>query len=235
MPLCFVFVFVFTFHLSGVLQLHEHGAYLVDSLWECGSELLKDWETMISLLLDEPAPGEEGEWPLSHAFTDSSFPVWGKAQTCFSLDWSPGDGSGWDHAVCHSSGLWMPPSSWQRHREEGACVTFSRLFCFKKLCCCSYEVSLCADTGPDCKGEEKPARWSYTDHGDVCCCFAFITGKGNFCTMTRRCPSWLHMWLLMLPSWSLFSCHSTALISIRWPVCFRYQSILIWISTQPVV
>lgn len=48
---------------SDVLQLHEHGAYLVDSLWECGSELLKDWETMISLLLDEPAPGEEGEWP----------------------------------------------------------------------------------------------------------------------------------------------------------------------------
>uniref|UniRef100_A0A672JPT5 Cohesin subunit SA n=1 Tax=Salarias fasciatus TaxID=181472 RepID=A0A672JPT5_SALFA len=40
-------------------ELHEHGAYLVDSLWECGSELLKDWETMISLLLDEPVPGEE--------------------------------------------------------------------------------------------------------------------------------------------------------------------------------
>uniref|UniRef100_A0A673B8I8 Cohesin subunit SA n=1 Tax=Sphaeramia orbicularis TaxID=375764 RepID=A0A673B8I8_9TELE len=40
-------------------ELHEHGAYLVDSLWDCGSELLKDWETMISLLLDEPMPGEE--------------------------------------------------------------------------------------------------------------------------------------------------------------------------------
>uniref|UniRef100_A0A3P8WXA9 Cohesin subunit SA n=1 Tax=Cynoglossus semilaevis TaxID=244447 RepID=A0A3P8WXA9_CYNSE len=40
-------------------ELHEHGAYLVDSLWECGSELLKDWETMISLLLDEPMSGEE--------------------------------------------------------------------------------------------------------------------------------------------------------------------------------
>ncbi|GAA6078020.1 cohesin subunit SA-2a, partial [Tachysurus ichikawai] len=39
--------------------LHEHGAYLVDSLWECGSELLKDWESFISLLLDEPFPGEE--------------------------------------------------------------------------------------------------------------------------------------------------------------------------------
>lgn len=42
------------------VQLHEHGAYLVDSLWECGSELLKDWESFISLLLDEPFPGEEG-------------------------------------------------------------------------------------------------------------------------------------------------------------------------------
>uniref|UniRef100_A0A671YRW1 Cohesin subunit SA n=1 Tax=Sparus aurata TaxID=8175 RepID=A0A671YRW1_SPAAU len=40
-------------------ELHEHGAYLVDSLWDCGSDLLKDWETMISLLLDEPMPGEE--------------------------------------------------------------------------------------------------------------------------------------------------------------------------------
>ncbi|CAM9127125.1 unnamed protein product, partial [Lampetra planeri] len=40
-------------------ELHEHGAYLVDSLWECASELLKDWETMISLLLDEPTSGEE--------------------------------------------------------------------------------------------------------------------------------------------------------------------------------
>uniref|UniRef100_A0A671YXK0 Cohesin subunit SA n=1 Tax=Sparus aurata TaxID=8175 RepID=A0A671YXK0_SPAAU len=35
-------------------ELHEHAAYLVDSLWECGAELLKDWECMISLLLDDP-------------------------------------------------------------------------------------------------------------------------------------------------------------------------------------
>lgn len=42
------------------LQLHEHAAYLVDSMWDCASELLKDWECMISLLLDEPLPGEEG-------------------------------------------------------------------------------------------------------------------------------------------------------------------------------
>uniref|UniRef100_A0A8B9K5P3 Cohesin subunit SA n=1 Tax=Astyanax mexicanus TaxID=7994 RepID=A0A8B9K5P3_ASTMX len=40
-------------------ELHEHGAYLVDSMWECASDLLKDWESMISLLLDEPFPGEE--------------------------------------------------------------------------------------------------------------------------------------------------------------------------------
>uniref|UniRef100_A0A8C5EHR7 Cohesin subunit SA n=1 Tax=Gouania willdenowi TaxID=441366 RepID=A0A8C5EHR7_GOUWI len=31
-------------------ELHEHAAYLVDSLWECGAELLKDWECMISLI-----------------------------------------------------------------------------------------------------------------------------------------------------------------------------------------
>uniref|UniRef100_A0A3P8ZIB6 Cohesin subunit SA n=1 Tax=Esox lucius TaxID=8010 RepID=A0A3P8ZIB6_ESOLU len=40
-------------------ELHEHAAYLVDSLWESGAELLKDWECMTSLLLDEPLPGEE--------------------------------------------------------------------------------------------------------------------------------------------------------------------------------
>uniref|UniRef100_A0A8B9KL84 Cohesin subunit SA n=1 Tax=Astyanax mexicanus TaxID=7994 RepID=A0A8B9KL84_ASTMX len=40
-------------------ELHEHAAYLVDSMWDCASELLKDWECMISLLLDEALPGEE--------------------------------------------------------------------------------------------------------------------------------------------------------------------------------
>ncbi|XP_041930372.1 cohesin subunit SA-2 isoform X3 [Alosa alosa] len=40
-------------------ELHEHAAYLVDSMWECAADLLKDWECMISLLLDETLPGEE--------------------------------------------------------------------------------------------------------------------------------------------------------------------------------
>ena len=40
-------------------ELHEHGAYLVDSLWEV-NEMLKDWECMTDLLLEEPGKGEEG-------------------------------------------------------------------------------------------------------------------------------------------------------------------------------
>ncbi|MBN3318552.1 STAG2 protein, partial [Atractosteus spatula] len=40
-------------------ELHEHAAYLVDSMWDCASDVLKDWECMISLLLEEPLPGEE--------------------------------------------------------------------------------------------------------------------------------------------------------------------------------
>uniref|UniRef100_A0A3Q2YKT1 Cohesin subunit SA n=1 Tax=Hippocampus comes TaxID=109280 RepID=A0A3Q2YKT1_HIPCM len=40
-------------------ELHEHAAYLVDSLWDCGPELLKDWDCTISLLLDDPFTGEE--------------------------------------------------------------------------------------------------------------------------------------------------------------------------------
>uniref|UniRef100_A0A3Q2Y4V0 Cohesin subunit SA n=1 Tax=Hippocampus comes TaxID=109280 RepID=A0A3Q2Y4V0_HIPCM len=39
--------------------LHEHAAYLVDSLWESSQELLKDWECMTELLLEEPVQGEE--------------------------------------------------------------------------------------------------------------------------------------------------------------------------------
>lgn len=44
-----------------LLQLHEHGSYLVDSLWEI-NDMLKDWECMTDLLLEEPGPGEEGEF-----------------------------------------------------------------------------------------------------------------------------------------------------------------------------
>ncbi|XP_051984081.1 cohesin subunit SA-1-like [Xyrauchen texanus] len=40
-------------------ELHEHAAYLVDSLWESSQELLKDWECMSELLLEEPVQGEE--------------------------------------------------------------------------------------------------------------------------------------------------------------------------------
>jgi len=41
-------------------QLHEHGSYLVDSLWDI-SLMLKDWECMTDLLLEEPGPDEEGK------------------------------------------------------------------------------------------------------------------------------------------------------------------------------
>lgn len=46
---------------SALLQLHEHAAYLVDSLWESSQELLKDWECMTELLLEEPVQGEESK------------------------------------------------------------------------------------------------------------------------------------------------------------------------------
>uniref|UniRef100_A0A8C6KDX9 Cohesin subunit SCC3/SA HEAT-repeats domain-containing protein n=1 Tax=Nothobranchius furzeri TaxID=105023 RepID=A0A8C6KDX9_NOTFU len=36
---------------------HEHGAYLVDSLWAVASSELRDWETMTALLLQDA--GEE--------------------------------------------------------------------------------------------------------------------------------------------------------------------------------
>ena len=42
-------------------QLHEHGAYLVDSLWEI-NDMLKDWECMTDLLLEEPGREEESKF-----------------------------------------------------------------------------------------------------------------------------------------------------------------------------
>ncbi|VEL29690.1 unnamed protein product [Protopolystoma xenopodis] len=38
--------------------MHEHAAYLVDSLWDL-SPMLRDWEAMIDLLIEEPGRGEE--------------------------------------------------------------------------------------------------------------------------------------------------------------------------------
>ena len=48
-----------TLDVTNTFQLHEHGAYLVDSLWEI-SPMLKDWECMTDLLLEEPGKDEEG-------------------------------------------------------------------------------------------------------------------------------------------------------------------------------
>lgn len=39
-------------------QLHEHGAYLVDSLIE-SNDMMKDWECMTDLLIEEHGPHEE--------------------------------------------------------------------------------------------------------------------------------------------------------------------------------
>lgn len=39
-------------------ELHEHGAYLVDSFID-NNPMVKDWESMTDLLLEEPGPNEE--------------------------------------------------------------------------------------------------------------------------------------------------------------------------------
>ncbi|KAI2648908.1 Cohesin subunit SA-1 [Labeo rohita] len=41
------------------MLLHEHAAYLVDSLWDSSQDLLKDWDCMVELLLEDPVQGEE--------------------------------------------------------------------------------------------------------------------------------------------------------------------------------
>uniref|UniRef100_A0A8D3CVP4 Cohesin subunit SA n=1 Tax=Scophthalmus maximus TaxID=52904 RepID=A0A8D3CVP4_SCOMX len=54
-----VYHLVYSAHRPVAVALHEHAAYLVDSLWESSQELLKDWECMAELLLEEPVQGEE--------------------------------------------------------------------------------------------------------------------------------------------------------------------------------
>ena len=41
-------------------QLHEHAAYLVDALWDI-NDMVRDWDCMTELLLEEPGRGEEGK------------------------------------------------------------------------------------------------------------------------------------------------------------------------------
>uniref|UniRef100_A0A3Q3N2W7 Cohesin subunit SA n=1 Tax=Labrus bergylta TaxID=56723 RepID=A0A3Q3N2W7_9LABR len=41
-------------------QLHKHVVYLVDSLWDCGGALLKDWPALTSLLLQDPPSHRQG-------------------------------------------------------------------------------------------------------------------------------------------------------------------------------
>nr|XP_033780327.1 cohesin subunit SA-3 isoform X2 [Geotrypetes seraphini] len=41
-------------------ELHEHAAYLVDSLWDWAGPYLKDWKGMTDLLLEEATDGQEG-------------------------------------------------------------------------------------------------------------------------------------------------------------------------------
>ena len=114
-----------------------------------------------------------------------------------SPDWSPGDGSGGDHALCHSAGVWMSPSSRQSHREEGECVVLDResihLLYFLTFLMLSTDPLHVVNMvcflwgggvkGPDRQGEENPAGWSNSDHRDVCGSVASVTGKGDSCQM----------------------------------------------------
>ncbi|CAL8267357.1 unnamed protein product [Lota lota] len=47
-----------TFYMQS--ELHKHVVYLVDGLWDCAGELLKDWPTLSDILLQEPTPQSTG-------------------------------------------------------------------------------------------------------------------------------------------------------------------------------
>ncbi|XP_035532229.1 cohesin subunit SA-2 [Morone saxatilis] len=41
-------------------ELHKHVVYIVDSLWDCGGALLKDWPALTSVLLEDPSSHSPG-------------------------------------------------------------------------------------------------------------------------------------------------------------------------------
>ncbi|GAA6224102.1 cohesin subunit SA-2-like [Lates japonicus] len=47
-------------HFYQESELHKHVVYLVDSLWDCGGALLKDWATLTSILLQDPSSHSPG-------------------------------------------------------------------------------------------------------------------------------------------------------------------------------
>lgn len=117
-------------------------------MWECAAEILKDWDCMISLLLDEPMPGEEGltRWHTTRKFTYSKGSKGLITCVFSSSDRQTGDSSYWDHAVHHPSGCRVPSSCGQRHRQEGKtwCHTSStsprwqiHAFTLDPVTCCS--------------------------------------------------------------------------------------------------
>lgn len=64
------------------MQLHEHAAYLVDSLWSVAGSELRDWEVMTTCLLQDT--GETPQeivnhdtfyYPLAHVFISVTFSV----------------------------------------------------------------------------------------------------------------------------------------------------------------
>ena len=57
-------------------QLHEHAAYLVDALWDI-NDMVRDWDCMTELLLEEPGRGEEGMYNASVGVCGMGCVCWG--------------------------------------------------------------------------------------------------------------------------------------------------------------
>ena len=69
-----LFVKIYALFLSS--QLHEHAAYLVDALWDI-NDMVRDWDCMTELLLEEPGRGEEGMYNASVGVWGGVYVWWG--------------------------------------------------------------------------------------------------------------------------------------------------------------
>ncbi|XP_028291564.1 cohesin subunit SA-2 isoform X2 [Gouania willdenowi] len=56
-------------HFFQESELHQHVVFLVDSLWDCGASLLKDWPTLTSALLLDSSSNTSKE--INHGFTEA--------------------------------------------------------------------------------------------------------------------------------------------------------------------
>lgn len=152
---------IFIFFYLCVWKLHEHAAYLVDSLWDSSQDLLKDWDCMVELLLEDPVQGEEGI--ASTHLVLSLFLIQFVTLSCVVHWFSCSDGRSSRerpnraHGLHHQTGGWSSSTCGQRNGKESECCHLRIiLWCLTGLI--SFSWFCVFHLGPHCQRKEDSDR-----------------------------------------------------------------------------